>query len=123
MPAVSLSRRCPERKDVPSFLVEVTTAAGQELYGSKELKADAARRAGGQQAGQAADLLLPYQDIEERFWREDPAGVAMARCGAACSAARGCHQESMAVVVLAVVVLAVVEHGSCSAGSCRAWQL
>ncbi len=73
-------RRCPERKDVPSFLVEVTTPAGQELYASKELKAAAAKRVVGKPVDVLnKPLLLPYQAIEKHFWTEDPAGVAMAK--------------------------------------------
>lgn len=52
----SLGLACPERKDVPSFLLEVTTPAGQAEYATPELRARrrsaaAAAEGGGDKGG------------------------------------------------------------------------
>ncbi|MEW5298072.1 MAG: hypothetical protein WDW36_001233 [Sanguina aurantia] len=76
----SLGFTCPPRKDVPSFLQEVTTAMGQMDYASAALRAsrDGPAAAGADLNPLAKQpLLVPIQEIAAAFWRDTAAGRAM----------------------------------------------
>eukprot|EP00877_Chromochloris_zofingiensis_P010755 jgi/Chrzof1/5933/Cz16g21030.t1 len=75
----SLGFRCPERKDVPSFLLEITTPAGQEEFAAPELKAACVEAGSLHRSSYAGkQLLVLLEDMVSRFWSDCPAGHRMA---------------------------------------------
>lgn len=68
---------CPERKDVPSYLIELTTARGQAAFATEELKAERAAKLSGGPDGKG-QKLVELSEAKERFWAETEAGQAMA---------------------------------------------
>ncbi|GAX82873.1 hypothetical protein CEUSTIGMA_g10299.t1 [Chlamydomonas eustigma] len=81
---------CPPRKDIPSFLLEVTTSAGQLNYATAEL-----RRTMGLPAAEAQpvaegvskekmpvlrkELIVPVKNMAAMFWKDNEHGQAMLR--------------------------------------------
>ena len=75
---------CPTRKDVPSFLLEVATPAGQMLYANENLR----KRFGLTQSSSGEDFPLArvskfreqsmsVEEMSRRFWQENKHGIAM----------------------------------------------
>jgi hypothetical protein len=87
---------CPPRKDIPSFLLEVTTLAGQLNYATAEL-----RLAMGLPSAQAQpikegvskekmpvlskELLVPVKNMAAQFWKDKKHGQAMMQVRVLCS--------------------------------------
>ncbi|WIA42005.1 hypothetical protein OEZ86_009302 [Tetradesmus obliquus] len=67
--------QCPVRKDLPSFLLEITTPAGQLEFASKQLVA-AVQANTGSMAGPSG-MLLSLDQMASTFWSESSAGNAM----------------------------------------------
>ncbi len=70
---------CPARKDVASYLLELTTVAGQAAYAGPQLLEAAEQQRCALAAGGAAQLLLGLEAIQQAYWQAEPAGQAMAR--------------------------------------------
>lgn len=62
---------CPQRKDVPSFLIEITTAMGQREYASFELQQRC-------KATVPDQLMVSIEEMVQHFREHSPAGRRMA---------------------------------------------
>lgn len=75
---------CPTRKDVPSYLLELTTAKGQLQYANEALRAAHNLPMTGDYAKLSRthnkqQLLVPVEDIRHAFWENCEHGRSMAK--------------------------------------------
>eukprot|EP00798_Chlamydomonas_sp_ICE-L_P013540 gene13540-19410_t len=66
----SLGFKCPPRKDVPSFLQEVTTASGQHDFATPELIASRGTTH-GENRQRRNTPLIPTEEIVAEYWKTD----------------------------------------------------
>jgi ABC-type multidrug transport system ATPase subunit/ABC-type multidrug transport system permease subunit len=68
---------CPPRKDVGSFLQEVSTPLGQLAYGTPELLAKHGYSAAGAVKGPPKELMVTVEEMSDSFWNDSKWGKAM----------------------------------------------
>lgn len=79
-----LGFKCPSRKDVPSFLLEITTPAGQMLYANNRLRErfgfPSSNELGEDSLVRSSKIREQFMSVEEmskKFWEENKHGRAM----------------------------------------------